>query len=303
MTDTRGERILVVGPGAMGLRMAGELLRAGLSVEILDHRPRRAGRLARGGFEVIEGRRRRLYRPIVRRRLPRDFRADVIIVAVKAQDTRAALKSLPKGLLARATVLSLQNGLGIFPIMLEYVPASRALRGITSLGATLAAERVVRAVGRGETLVGGISREARRRACRVARLLRGCGLRARAMSIERRIWEKLFVNVAINPLTAILRVENGRLLAIPSARERMRRAAAEAVAVARAEGFAFDPGRVWEAIERVARATARNRSSMLQDVEAGRVTEIEFLNGAVVRLGRRHGVGTPENESLVREIL
>ena len=106
------------------------------------------------------------------------------------------------------------------------------------------------------------------------------------------------VGIAINPLAAVLRVENGRLpesAAFPAAVE----ACEEAVAVARASGVEL-PQQGWHRqVEHICRATARNRCSMLVDLESGRRTEINELNGAVVATGERLGVDTPVNRTLV----
>jgi 2-dehydropantoate 2-reductase len=112
------------------------------------------------------------------------------------------------------------------------------------------------------------------------------------------VWSKLIVNVGINALTAILRVPNGALATIPAASKLVRRAVEEAVAVAQAASITIglaDP--VAETLA-VAQATAANRSSMLQDILRGAPTEIETINGAIVREGQRLGVPTPFNAFL-----
>ncbi len=117
--------------------------------------------------------------------------------------------------------------------------------------------------------------------------------------IEAVLWEKLLVNVGINPLTALLRVPNGALPELPEAWDLAVAAASEALAVARAAGInlTVDP----EArLRQVCVATAANRSSMLQDVLAGRPTEIEALNGQVSARGQALGVPTPVNELLTK---
>jgi 2-dehydropantoate 2-reductase len=116
------------------------------------------------------------------------------------------------------------------------------------------------------------------------------------------VWGKLIINVGINALTGILRVPNGQLVEIPAAGELMAQAVEEAVAVCQAKGITLpydDPlGRVRE----VARATATNRASMLQDVLRSVPTEIGVINEAIVREGKRLGVPTPVNEFIVTTI-
>ena len=112
------------------------------------------------------------------------------------------------------------------------------------------------------------------------------------------LWGKLVINAAINPLTAILRVPNGELLERPSARELLAEAAREAAMVAEKLGINLPYTDPVMAAEDVARKTASNLSSMLQDVLGGRVTEIEAINGMIVHNGEKTGVDTPVNRML-----
>ncbi|MCB9487896.1 MAG: hypothetical protein H6684_04100 [Deltaproteobacteria bacterium] len=118
----------------------------------------------------------------------------------------------------------------------------------------------------------------------------------------RLLWEKLVINAAINPVTAMLRVRNGEIATNPDARTLALAAASEAVDVARALGVALDKGAMLARVIQVAEATAANRSSMLADVEAGRRTEIDAINGAVVREAARLGIEVSANVDLLRRI-
>ena len=137
-------------------------------------------------------------------------------------------------------------------------------------------------------------------------MLRGAGLEVHVVEdAAALIWNKLIVSAAINPLTALLRVRNGELLEMPSARRLMGELACEAAAVAESSGVRVqDPGPVRSA-EGVAQRTANNLSSMLQDVLRGAPTEVDAINGAIVRKGDALGIATPVNRAvwkLVRDI-
>ena len=114
------------------------------------------------------------------------------------------------------------------------------------------------------------------------------------------VWGKLVISAALNPLTALLRVPNGALLDRPAARTLMRELAQEAAGVAAAQAVRLPFPSPQEAAERVARQTAENRSSMLQDVLRGAPTEIDAINGAVVRLGEESGVPVAANRFIWR---
>jgi 2-dehydropantoate 2-reductase len=211
-------------------------------------------------------------------------------VLVKAWQTDRAARELPAHLSPGGFALTLQNGLGNVEKL-----GPGAYLGVTAQGATLLGPGRVRAGGDGPTHVAGPAV--------LADLLCEAGLDARTVDpacANSLAWGKLAVNAGINALTAILNVPNGELLSRPDARALMERAAEEAAAVARAKRILLPFDDAAGEARRVARATASNRSSMLQDVLRGAPTEVDAINGAVVREGARSGVPTPVNETLVR---
>jgi len=134
------------------------------------------------------------------------------------------------------------------------------------------------------------------RAVTVAALLDTAGIPAQARdAVGPLVWGKLVANAGINPLGALLRCANGALVERPDADALMTDLAGEAAAVARASGVTLPFDDSAAHVRSVARATAANRNSMLQDIEAGRGTEIDAINGAVAQLGERFGVSTPLN--------
>lgn len=228
--------------------------------------------------------------------------ADLLLVTVKAYDTPAAVRqAVADGAVGPQTVaLTLQNGLGNAEALADVLGAGRVLAGTTALGATLLEPGRVRRGGHGATQVapwapGGLAAE---RAPAVAALLSAAGCDT-ALAADPRplLWAKLAINCGINALTAVLRVTNGELLARPGARRLMAAAASEAGAVAAASGVTLPEDPVERTLA-VAGATAANRSSMLQDVERGRRTEIDAINGAVADRGGALGVPTPVNAML-----
>lgn len=225
---------------------------------------------------------------------------DLLIVLVKAYATADALSWAAGAIGPETVALTLQNGLGNAEALATVVGADRVLAGTTAQGATQVGPGLVRHAGSGPTAIapwapGG---PAEREVGRVADWLSRAGIPTGVAGDGRvLLWSKLAVNAAINPLTALLGVPNGALLELDGARELMQRAAREAGQVACALGVRLPEDPVERALA-VARATAANRSSMLQDLERGRPTEIEAINGAVVAHGHRLGVPTPVNESL-----
>lgn len=194
--------------------------------------------------------------------------------------------------------VTIQNGLGNLEKISAAVGANRAALSVTTQGATLIGPGHVRHVGGGPTQIGATP-ETRKRLEGVVALFEKAGFETRlANDVESLLWGKLAVNCGINALTAILRAPNGELLARHDAEELMIRAAEECDAVACAKGITLDFADAQERVREVARLTATNRSSMLQDLLRDAPTEIDAINGAVAREGARLGVPTPTNEQL-----
>jgi 2-dehydropantoate 2-reductase len=297
-------QVAILGPGALGCLLAARFSLAGEKVWLVDYRPERAELLTCQGLllrtppgidtevKIAAG-------------LPGEVGlVDLAILTVKAHQTAAAAQGLPLLLGAGGLALTLQNGLGNLEEMARVLGPERLLGGASILGATKLGEGEVLLAGLGPTYLGPPmgSRVSPAEVEKVADLFRRAGLPCEVSDdIEAALWGKLLVNVGINPLTALLQVKNGALLNLPPAWELAVAAATETLAVARAEGINVnvDP----EArLREVCTATAANRSSMLQDITAGRGTEIEALNAQVAARGESHGIPTPVNHLLTQLI-
>lgn len=226
---------------------------------------------------------------------------DLVIVFVKAYHTRSVAGSLGRLLSPGGVVMTLQNGLGNAEILAEALPPSAVVVGTTGQGANVLGPGVIHHAGSGDTHLGEWQGGVTDRLRDLARVLTEAGLPAVASDdVQGLVWAKLLVNVAVNALTAVLRVRNGRLLEMPETVEIMRMAVGEALMVAFQRGVRIPLADPWGYVEEVVRRTAGNRSSMLQDVENGRPTEVDFINGAVVREAARAGVCAPVNAVLTR---
>jgi 2-dehydropantoate 2-reductase len=205
--------------------------------------------------------------------------ADLAVVTVKSFDTPTAAEALAAG--DPGAVLSLQNGMGNESVLAERVDAP-VVAGTTTLGATLTDPGRVAWNGRGTTTVGPWTDDAAPAARRAGDAFREAGFDATVTgAIRERLWEKLAVNAATTPLTALARVESGAVTEPPLA-PIAPLAATETAGVARHAGVDLPDERAASLALSVARRTADNRSSMRQDVEAGQRTEVEAINGYVV---------------------
>jgi 2-dehydropantoate 2-reductase len=220
--------------------------------------------------------------------------ADVALVTVKAFDTDAAAAALSTG--SFEAVCSLQNGLTEETLAAELdVPV---LAGTATYGARLVDPGRVACTGVGRVVVGDRTGGTHLWAERLGKAFRDAEVETVvATDMPRRRWEKLAVNAGINAVTALARVENGALAADPG-RTVARRAARETAQVARAGGVDLPDDHAAGALDEVVDATAANRSSMLQDIDAGRRTEVDSINGEVVRRAERRDVPVPTNRTL-----
>jgi 2-dehydropantoate 2-reductase len=297
-------KIGIVGPGALGCLYAGLLALAGHDVRLLGRRAEQAEAIDRDGIVVErDGEIRRA--PV---RAGTDPAAlgpvDLAIVLVKATDTAEAAQSVPALLAPDAPALSLQNGLGNVEALTAVLGVARVLGGVSSQGATTLGVGHIRHAGFGPTsLAEAAGAEATggpsERAERIAAMLEQAGLNARAYpDAGPLIWGKLIANAAINALGALLNCPNGQTVERPSAKRLFVALANEAGAVAAALGVSLPFDDPAAHAESIARLTFHNRNSMLQDVENGRRTEIDAINGAVAHLGTEHGVPTPVNATV-----
>jgi 2-dehydropantoate 2-reductase len=290
--------IAIIGAGAMGSLFGALLSESGQNVTLLDVRADHVAAINADGLKIeLEGRTRRVRLPAATD--PGGIsQADLALVFVKTYHTRQAARTAAAVLSDGGLALTLQNGMGNAEMLAEAIAPERVVAGTTAHGATLLGLGHIRHAGRGPTLIGMWSGGEKQAARAIADLFNQAGIEARVVDDVRPvIWEKLLVNVGINAITALTHIRNGQLLDLTATRELSRCAIEEAAAVAEAQGITVRADIV-EHVFKVARATSANRSSMGQDVDHQRETEIGAINGVVVQEGVRRGLASPVNRAL-----
>lgn len=225
--------------------------------------------------------------------------ADLILLTTKTYDTIAAITAA-KHLVDKGTyILLIQNGLGTEYRVAENLGTSRVLRATTCMGAIRTEPGVVIATGCGLTELGSRNPENDEFVGKVTQMLMDCGFEVRASSnIEGVVWTKTLVNCGINPVGALTGMTNGEVYRNPQLRDLVIRLVEEAVKIVNALGIELtteDPVRYTLG---TAKATGNNINSMLQDIRAGKKTEIDSITGEIIRLGKELGIDTPSNESV-----
>ena len=281
-----------MGAGAMGCLYGGHLAEAGVDVSLVDAINAKGLHMTGvSGDRVVH---------IPATTDPETIgEVDLVLLFVKSYDTAQAVRDSGSLIGGDTCVLTLQNGLGNLEVITEVVGAGRALGGTTSHGSTLVGPGEIRHAGVGATVIGTLDGGSRSMAETAADIFNGAGLQTRVSGdVRGDIWGKVLVNLGINALTALTGLRNGQLLAVPELRRLIRLAVEEGIRVAEADGVDLSIIDHVAHVYEVAEATGANRSSMLQDVDRGRRTEIDALNGAVVGLGEKLGVETPVNRAL-----
>ena len=218
------------------------------------------------------------------------------LVLVKSWQTERTAWQLKQCMSVNGIALTLQNGLGNAETLMKVLGKECVAIGVTTLGARMLEPGYVQHTGDGR-----VTLAASPGVHSLAEQLGEAGFQVEMTSdLASLQWGKLVINAAINPLTALLRVANGELLSRAGARELMKEAALEAASVAASLGIGLPYSDPVRAVEEVARNTASNISSMLQDVLRGTPTEIDAINGAVARAGATTGMPTPLNNLLWR---
>jgi 2-dehydropantoate 2-reductase len=229
---------------------------------------------------------------------------DVLIFTVKSYDTRKAVEEA-KSLIDEDTVIvSLQNGLGNLETIRDHLPGAKIIGGVTSHGAIFVSPGIVEHAGFGDTIVGAFSGCGEKEAETIAGMLSKANIKTSITAdINIEVWYKVLVNAAINPLATLASSPNGVLLEDEGLRKLAEKMVTEGVRVGTAHGIDLNAEEAFSRVMKVASQTAENRNSMLQDLERGKRTEINQINGAIAILGVAVDIDTPINNEIITKII
>ena len=287
--------LLIVGSGAMATLFAGRLVASGVNVTILGSWEEGLQAFREHGVRILSSDNKEDIYPVRVVDNPSDCKGiKYALIMVKSWQTPRAANQLAVCLQTDGLALTLQNGLNNRQTLTNVLGAQRVALGVTTSGATLMQPGLVRPVVDEVVSLGVHSRLKP-----LADMLRKAGFVVDIVTdTSALLWGKLVINTAINPLSALLRVPNGKLLSLPTARNLLGITARETAAVAVARGVRLPYPDPVVAVEAIARRTAENYSSMLSDVMRGAPTEIDSINGAIVKAGEETKVPTPVNRTL-----
>ncbi len=294
--------VAVVGAGALGSVFGGLLYEGGLNVTLINIWQDHIKAINRKGLKIV-GYGGDRYIPIAATSSPSQLSpVDVVFVQCKAPSTVEAMTQAQNIITDDTVVISFQNGLGNEEIIGDVIGQEHVLGGVTAQGASVVEAGVVRNYSDLPTHIGEMQGGLSERATRIAAALTEAGLQTDASEdIRYDIWKKLLANVALSPTSAGANLTIKQVIRHPELREVAFDALDEAATIAQAEGIGLDVTETREVLMQIAGAggTGDNKSSLCIDILNKRPSEIDVINGAIVKLGQKHHIPTPVNKTLV----
>ena len=282
-------KIAVMGAGAVGCYYGGMLARAGHDVTLIG-RPNHVDAIQRDGLLLDT----QSFKEQVRLQASTEpsavAGATLVLFCVKSTDTESAAAAIRPHLLPGALVLSLQNGVDNAVRLQAALPAQEVAASVVYVATEMPGPGHVKHNGRGELVIA-----ASPNSTEAAALLVAAGVPTDiSTNVEGALWAKLILNCAYNALSAITQQPYGQLVQGEGVQDVIRDLVNECLAVAQADGITV-PGDVWQAVERIAQTMPQQLSSTAQDLARGKRSEIDHLNGYVLRRGEVLGIATPVN--------
>jgi 2-dehydropantoate 2-reductase len=291
-------KIVMMGAGAMGSLFGGLLAYSGEEVWLVDIRKETVDLLNAVGLTYEKEGKIQLIGANATSDVKSIGKADLVIFFVKTYHTEKAVSDALSLEHADTVFLTLQNGLGNEEAICKQISPKKVMLGVTGQGATLMGPGHIRHAGWAKTFIGELDHTLTERANQNAKTFQEAGIETEVSpNIHDLMWGKLLVNVGINALTALTEMKNGELLDHPETLRLMEALVSEAAEVAKRKGIRIQ-GNPMDLVKIVAEATRNNRSSMLQDFDYRRKTEIDAINGAVVREAGLLNLPVPFNQMI-----
>lgn len=298
-------KIAIIGAGAMGCLYGGKLSQSTENqVYLFDIWKEHVDAINEQGLIIEEDGDSIIYSNLKATVNPSEIGiADLVIVFVKSTLTKQAVRDTGDVFGEDTLVLTLQNGLGNLDIIGNELGFENVIGGTTAHGAYMKGPGEICHAGYGKSIIGELSGLETERIKEIAHVFNSVGLEIEvSQNVLGLIWDKLIVNVGINSLTALTGLNNGDLLDHTELLEIMKVAIEEAVLVAKSKNIqlsSYDP--YLHTLE-ICKNTGKNKSSMLQDIMNNRKTEIDMINGGILREGEKEGIPTPINQVLTNLI-
>ena len=294
-------KITIVGPGAIGCLFAAFLTKSKEDIWLFSNKKETADLINERGISV-ESLPQGNWQTKVKAtaNLNEIGKTDLILICVKSFNTKTAIEQIKPLLHENTKILTLQNGIGNIETISEIVGEERVIAGITNQGATLIEIGKIRHAGKGETIIGTTTGKTPVEIRSIREAFNKAGLETKmTRDIKGLIWSKLIINAGINALGAITRLPNGQLTQFNGTQRILRDAVTEATRITKRKRIKLIFDDPLAKVEAVCESTGENFSSMLQDILKHKRTEVDFINGVIVRLGQELGIPVPTNRFLL----
>ncbi|MGB2408860.1 MAG: ketopantoate reductase family protein [Paracoccaceae bacterium] len=298
-------KLYVLGAGAMGSLFGGLLAEGGMDVTLIDPWKEHVDAIVKNGLKMVGFGGERcisVNAALSAKGLPP---ADIVFVQCKAIHSHSAMSDSIAIIGPETAVISFQNGLGNEELLADIVGADKVLGGLTAQGASIEAPGAVRNYAELPSWIGEMAGGQSQRATALAALFSAHGLPTSASeNIRLDIWRKLMANVGISAPSGIGNLKIREVMALPEMNAAVYAAIDEAVAVSEAIGLDLDPEDAREVLAKIIGpgGSGENKTSLCNDLLNKRPSEIDFINGAIVKLGKENGVATPVNATLVAAV-
>ncbi len=293
-------RIAMLGAGAMGSVFGSLLVKAGFEVIFLDIWREHIEKIQKEGLRVRDASGKEELLPVRAFSSPEGLKpVDLVFLMVKAYDSETALQQWKVLFGEKTLALTMQNGLGNVDRIARHVPMERVIPGVTSRGAYVIGPGAVNNSGHAETVLGVVHPSQKKDSQELAEIFTRAGVEVKYdEDLNSLIWGKLLMNVAINPVGALTGMLNIEAVSYPQTLRLQELAMKEAMEVGKAKGIQFRYADPVKKLKEIVSGAPKNRCSMLQDLDRGKRTEIDYINGAIVQLGAELKIPTPINEAL-----
>jgi 2-dehydropantoate 2-reductase len=305
----------MIGAGSLGLLFAGNCSKSHGEVELVTHLSEQCELLSRNGLKLWKDDHQHTahlncvsFDKLVYERLEKSGSTtiDWIFLFVKQQHLNPSLIRYLEYWASRGIpILCFQNGIGHIERLSQSIPVNLIYTAVTTEAAVRESPYQVNHTGKGETWIGHenpLYSLSSIQENNLIKYLKNAGFTVNpSKNIKSIVWKKLLINAVINPLTAILRVKNGELIESPYTRQLMKALYEEGRSVADSMGIEL-PEQLWEQLLAVCKATSMNTSSMLQDRLEGKTTEVEWINGAIIRIAEQRQLSVPTHQVIYRII-
>lgn len=292
--------IAVVGAGAMGSLFGGLLAEKGLGVTLIDVWKDHINEINSNGLKMVGYGGDRQIKVTATDNPSEMLPVDVILVQCKASNTADAIINAKPIIHKGTVVISFQNGLGNEETIAEIIGEEKVLGGLTAQGANMEGPGIVRNHAELPSWIGEMSGKQSERVDKLCKIFSAHGLPTHpSENIRKQIWNKLFANIAISPMSGVTNLSILDLFAKDDSKELAFALVDEALKVAQAEGLNIGQDESREVLLKIIASKQTNKSSLCVDLSNKRKTEIDFINGSVVRLAEKHGILTPLNKAMV----